>query len=235
MLQLINLILKEVVIITMKFIQPTRKEEIVNKTGEKVLFFIMVIQSTIIGSIYMYSKIEKWNLENSMTVFLYPLFSIALIVFIIISCLASFGYFINKLLSTHKIYFCIPLLITIILFSMSNELFNEMKLREYNFKKYQNERTEIVELILQGEMLPDENGIISLPEKLKNEEMARDGYVYIVNYESKIGIYFCTFTGLMESSAGYVYLTENIFNIDSGINITLQSEYSENWYFCGTF
>lgn len=45
-----------------------------NKTGEKVLFFIMVIQSTIIGSIYMYSKIEKWNLENSMTVFLYPLF-----------------------------------------------------------------------------------------------------------------------------------------------------------------
>lgn len=179
-----------------------------NKTGEKVLFFIMVIQSTIIGSIYMYSKIEKWNLENSMTVFLYPLFSIALIVLIIISCLASFGYFINKLLSTHKIYFCIPLLITIILFSMSNELFNEMKLREYNFKKYQNERTEIVELILQGEMLPDENGIISLPESLKNEEMARDGYVY---------------------------LTENIFNIDSGINITLQSEYLENWYFCGTF
>lgn len=91
---------------------------------------------------------------------------------------------------------------------MSNELFNEMKLREYNFKKYQNERTEIVELILQGEMLPDENGIISLPESLKNEEMARDGYVY---------------------------LTENIFNIDSGINITLQSEYLENWYFCGTF
>lgn len=206
-----------------------------NKTGEKVLFFIMVIQSTIIGSIYMYSKIEKWNLENSMTVFLYPLFSIALIVLIIISCLASFGYFINKLLSTRKFYFCIPFLITIILFSMSNELFNEMKLREYNFKKYQNERTEIVELILQGEMLPDENGIISLPESLKNEEMARDGYVYIVNYGSKAGIYFCTRTGLMESSAGYVYLTGNIFNIDSGINITLQSEYLENWYFCGTF
>ncbi len=83
-----------------------------------------------------------------------------------------------------------------------------MKLREYNFEKYQNEREEIVELILQGKMLPDENGIILLPERLKNEEMAR---------------------------GGYVYLTENIFNIDSGRNIILQSEYLENWYFCGTF
>lgn len=195
----------------------------------------MIIQSTIIGSIYMYSKIEKWNLENSMTVFLYPLFSITLMILIIISGLVSFWYFINKLLTTHKIYFCIPLLITIILFLISNQLFSEVKLREYNFEKYQNEREEIVELILQGKMLPDENGIILLPERLKNEEMARGGYVSIVNYESKIGIYFCTFSGLMESSAGYVYLTENIFNIDSGRNIILQSEYLENWYFCGTF
>lgn len=84
-------------------------------------------------------------------------------------------------------------------------------------------------------MLPDENGIILLPERLKSEEMERGGYVSIVNYESKIEIYFCTFSGLMESSAGYVYLTENIFNIDSGKNIILQSEYLENRYFCGTF
>ena len=207
-----------------------------NKRREKVLFSIMVIQSAVIGGIYLYAKVEKWNLEVNMTIFLYPLSIIMVIFLMIVSVVVSFCYFINKLLSVHKLYFCIPLLITIILFLVSNEFFNEMKLREYNFEKYQGKREEIVELVLQGKLTPDENGVILLPERLKDEEMARGGYVTIVKYGAKTGIYFCTFPGLLESTAGYIYLTDEIFDVDIDLNtnVILQSECSEKWYFCGT-
>lgn len=33
-----------------------------NRAREKVSFSIMVIQAIIIGGIYIYSKLEKWNL-----------------------------------------------------------------------------------------------------------------------------------------------------------------------------
>lgn len=194
----------------------------------------MVIQAIIIGGIYIYSKLEKWNLESEMTVFLYPFFAITVIFLLIISGLISFGYFINKLLRVHKFYFIIPLLIIITSFLVSNELFNEMKLRENNIERFQEKREEIVELILQEKLTPDKNGIVTLPEELRDEEMARGGCVSIVKCGTKEGIYFCTFSGLMENSAGFVYLTEDIFDVDIDTNIKLQSENFNNWYFCGT-
>ena len=84
---------------------------------------------------------------------------------------------------THKIYYVLPLLISFSFYLVSSIFFNELKLREYNFKKYQEDREEIIELILQKELIPNENGIVELPEWLKDEEMARSGRVYIVQYQ----------------------------------------------------
>ena len=194
----------------------------------------MVLVATVNGSIYMYCKAEKWNLEESMTVFLYPFFAIALTIFLWILGFIFFSYFVNKLVHTHKVYFIFPLLILCSLYLASNIFFNELKLREYNFKKYQGDREEIIELIQQKELIPNENGIVELPEWLKEEEMARGGRVYIVQYKSKAGVYFCTFSGVIDSSAGFVYLLDDTFDVVPENDVTLQNQYQDNWYFCGT-
>ena len=211
-------------------------EEKGNKNPDKLGlgFFIMVLAASTNGGIYMYCKVEKWNLEESMTVFLYPFLAVALIFLNLILVLIFLIYFVNKLVRTHKIYYVLPLLISFSFYLVSSIFFNELKLREYNFKKYQEDREEIIELILQKELIPNENGIVELPEWLKDEEMARSGRVYIVQYQLKTGIYFCTFSGVLDSSAGFVYLLDDAFDVDFYNDVTLQNQYQDNWYFCGT-
>lgn len=205
-----------------------------NKIREKLVFSIMLIQASACGGIYMYCKMEKWNLEEKMTVFLYPFFAVVLLLLIAGSGFASFCYFLHKIVHAKKIYFMIPFLIVAFFFLLSSVFFNEVKLREYNFKNYQKEREEIVELILQEELTPDESGVVHLPEKLRNEEMARGGCVHIMKYGTDMGIYFCTFSGILDSSAGYIYLTDDIFDINSYNKVVLQDQYQKDWYFCGT-
>lgn len=211
-------------------------EEKGNKTPNKrgLDFFIMVLAASVNGGIYMYCKVEKWNLEESMTVFLYPFLAVAFIFLNLILVLIFLIYFINKLVRTHKVYYVLPLLISFSFYLVTSIFFNELKLREYNFKKYQEDREEIIELILQKELIPNENGIVELPEWLKDEEMARSGRVYIVQYQLKTGIYFCTFSGVLDSSAGFVYLLDDTFDVDFYNDVTLQNQYQDNWYFCGT-
>ena len=205
-----------------------------NRKGERIFFFIMVLVANVSGSIYMYCKVEKWNLEESMTAFLYPFFAILLIILFLILGFIFLIYFVKKLVHTHKVYFILPLLTLFFFYLVSNIFFNEMKLREYNFKKYQGDRENIIELIQQKELIPNENGIVELPEWLKEEEMARGGRVYIVQYKLKAGIYFCTFSGVLDSSAGFVYLLDDTFDVNFYNDVTLQNQYQDNWYFCGT-
>ncbi len=202
---------------------------------EKIIFLIMVLQAIAAGGLYLYRKMEKWYLEESLTVFLYPVI-VFLIGFILLCSLAfSFVYFIKKITTAKKIYFVVPLLITIGFVVYANVNFNEMKLRENNFEQYRTEREQIVELIVQGELVPDETGEIVLPKHLQTDEMARNGSVYIVDCKEGKGIYFCTFSGILESSAGFVYIPDD-FESEVSINntITLQKQYDDGWYYCGT-
>ena len=115
------------------------------------------------------------------------------------------------------------------------EFFNESKLREYIFSKYQSEREEVVELILSSELEVDDNGIIELPMELRNEEMVRNGRVCLINSSSGVGIYFCTFTGLLETSSGFIYFTDSLESKPvSGDEIVVFVEYANDWYFCST-
>lgn len=212
----------------------TEEKDAVNSSkGERIFFIIMVLVASVNGGIYMYCKVEKWNLEESMTVFIYPFFAAALSFLFFALGLISWIYFINKLIHTHKMRFILPAFIILFFYLVSNIFFNETKLREYNFKKYQEDREEVIHLILKRELIPDENGRVKLPEWLQDEEMARGGKVYIVGYKSKTGIYFCTFSGLLDSSAGFVYLIDDIFDVDFYDEVTLQNDYGDNWYFCG--
>lgn len=201
---------------------------------EKIIFGTMFLQSFVIGSLYLYSRMEKWNLEESLTVFLYPLFALSIGFMIVISVAASFIYFVKKIISKKKIYFIAPLFVGIAFLMIANLLFNEMKLRDYNFKKFQAERQRIVELVLKEELVPDDTGRITLPKEMQNDEMARGGSVYIVQYKSKTGIYFCTFSGVLESSAGFVYLLDDMEGAYLQNTISIHEQYADNWYFCGT-
>lgn len=204
------------------------------KIGEKIVFLLMIVQAVAVGGIYMYCKMEKWNLKEALTVFLYPFFYIVLITFVVLSFLLSFVYFIHKCTDRKKLYYIVPIIIVVTIVLMSNAKFSETKLREHNFENYQKEREEIVRLILEGSLVPDETGTIYLPIELQYEEMARGGCVYIVKYGEGSGIYFCTFSGVLESSAGYVYLTDCSFDFSLNNRLTLHEKYANNWYYCGT-
>ena len=203
------------------------------KLGEKIGFLLVFTQAVAVGGIYMYCKRERWNLEESLTAFIYPLFSIALIGLVILSILFLVFYFIGKLNHVKKVYYGIPALVVIGMVLWTNHYFSEARLREYNFEGYLEQREEIVRGILDGELVVKES-VIDLPSELADEEMARGGRVYVVRVGNQSGIYFCTFSGLMESSAGFVYLTEQEFDEYLQNQVVLQEEYGDGWYYCGT-
>lgn len=166
-----------------------------NKIGEKLVLLFMTLQAAVVSGFYFYSKAQKWNIREEMTVFIYPFFSLLVTVLLILSALFTLAYSVQKVKEA---------------------------------------REAIVESVLKGELLPNESGVVSLPEDMQDEEMARGGQVYIVSYNGQSGIYFCTFTGVMESSAGYVFLTDKSFDVSMNNKIVLQKQYEKGWYYCGT-
>lgn len=206
-----------------------------NKKKEWIIYSIVLIQSFVINVIYAYSQINKWNLIEQMTLFIYPFYKILIISLSAISFLISAIYFVKKILKRKRFYVCIPLLISVVFFIIVHIFFGEEQLIDYNFYKYQAEREEVVRQILLGNLQPDNSGDINLPEELQNEEMARGGYVCYVTYLSRKGIYFCTFSGLLETSSGYMYLTDSVNGIDgSDEKIVVIKEYENGWYYCST-
>lgn len=153
-----------------------------NKIGEKLVLLFMTLQAAVVSGFYFYSKAHKWNIREEMTVFIYPFFSLLVTVLLIFSALFTLAYSVQKVKETKKIYFLLPMVLMVILVGMAATLFSESNLREYNFAKYQEAREAIVESVLKGELLPNESGVVSLPENMQDEEMARGGQVYIVSY-----------------------------------------------------
>lgn len=205
-----------------------------SKLGEKLVWLFMSLQASAVGGFYVYSKAEKWNIREKMTVFIYPFFKILVMVLVVLSILFTLAYSVQKVKETKKIFFLLPMVIMVFLVGIAATLFSESKLREYNFAKYREARETIVASVLEGELLPDTNGVISLPKEMQSEEMARGQKVYLVSNNGQSGIYFCTFTGVMESSAGYVFLTDRKFDVSMNNDIVLQKQYEKGWYYCGT-
>lgn len=85
---------------------------IMNKKKEWIVYSIVLIQSLVINVIYAYSQINKWNLIEQMTLFIYPFYKILIIGLSVISFLISAIYFVKKFLKMKRFYACIPLLIS---------------------------------------------------------------------------------------------------------------------------
>lgn len=77
-----------------------------------------------------------------------------------------------------------------------------------SFKNGKDNREKIVDLILDDEVEIAENGLVTLPDNLKN--LSDDGVCFIVEFQEKSAIYFFTARGILGESNGYVYITDKI-------------------------
>lgn len=77
-----------------------------------------------------------------------------------------------------------------------------------SFEDCKEERERVVELILDGYVKIAENGLVTLPDDMKN--LSDTGECVIVEFDGQSAVYFYTFRGLLSESRGYVYVTDKI-------------------------
>lgn len=99
-----------------------------------------------------------------------------------------------------------------------------------------NRREKVVSEILSGELKADETGTILLPQEKQYQDISDGNRVILVSDDGKRGIYFYTFSGLLESSRGYIYITDELpeKECNSNYDIVNLEYYKENWYSCST-
>lgn len=98
-------------------------------------------------------------------------------------------------------------------------------------------REEVVSLILEKQIHVSKNGLISLPDKLKY--ISDSGECLLVTFEGKTAIYFYSYRGLLESTKGYLFVTDKLVygdycdknNYNDFVNVT---KIDDNWYSCAT-
>ena len=77
-----------------------------------------------------------------------------------------------------------------------------------SFEEFKEEREKVVDLILDGNVEIAENGLITLPDELK--DISDTGECEIVEFQDQTAIYFFEFRGILGESRGYVYVTDQI-------------------------
>ena len=97
-------------------------------------------------------------------------------------------------------------------------------------------RETVVAEILSGELQADEMGTIELPDAEQYHDISDSDRVVLLSDDGKRGIYFYTFSGLLESSRGYIYITDDLPEESCNIyyDIVNLEHYEGNWYSCST-
>ncbi len=77
-----------------------------------------------------------------------------------------------------------------------------------SFEEGKEKREKVVDLILNGGVEIAENGLVTLPDEIK--DLSDTGKCVIVEFQDQSAIYFFEFRGLLDESRGYVYVTDQI-------------------------
>ena len=77
-----------------------------------------------------------------------------------------------------------------------------------SFEKGKQDRQEVVDLIIDGDVEIAENGLVTLPDDLKN--ISDTGECCIVEFRGHTALYFFTYRGILGESRGYVYVSDRI-------------------------
>lgn len=103
------------------------------------------------------------------------------------------------------------------------------------FNKYEIQRLEIIEMIKDEKLIPDEFNNVVLPDDYKNCSVDGEAYIYQNNIEG-IEISFWMFRGMQSGSVELIYSTgeELIRKNESGPQIRKIEKIQDNWYLVTT-
>lgn len=112
--------------------------------------------------------------------------------------------------------------------------------QQTEFSRLKEKRESIDDLIYNGTLHVQDNGLITLPETLKN--LSHTGECVLVKFDENTAIYFYEYRGILEESRGVLYITnlisyEDYANADrfpGDLDCTEVFELEPNWYSCRT-
>lgn len=102
------------------------------------------------------------------------------------------------------------------------------------------DRENVVNLIKNSEITVQPNGCVVLPTSLSH--LSDSGECFLIRFGKGTAIYFFSYRGIIDSSKGYVYTTDEILWSDyintekyvPDIDFYEEVRLEENWYFCNT-
>lgn len=108
------------------------------------------------------------------------------------------------------------------------------------FEKLKENCDKIVEMVKSNDISVKSNGIISLPKEY--QDLSDSGECLLVEYDGKTAIYFYSYRGILESSKGYLYITNDLnyldyINVDkwaSTQNFVNVKKIDSKWLSCST-
>ena len=177
--------------------------------------------------------ILNWYSDNIFRVSFILLSIISFVIYILFPCLLL--YLIIKIIKKKSYIDIISVIILIItaIFNM-NFPYREIKAK-VEFNKYEIQRLEIIEMIKDEKLIPDEFNNVVLPDDYKNCSVDGEAYIYQNNIEG-IDISFWMFRGMQSGSVELIYSTgeELIRKNESGPQIRKIEKIQDNWYLVTT-
>gem|GEM_PF-2165619 len=220
------------------------------------------MQSLIVSGLWLYSKIDNWYLIGRRNILFQPLYMLIAHYFLTVSIIISFTYLIMSVtikrevlmvLTTERkvltglaikpkvfLYFMLSILINFGVIAIGTNFFSETQLRDYHFNKYEDERNEIIEMIVNGELQLDERHRLDIPNELFYSRINSNGYIRLVEHMNRRGIFFCMSTGgVLGNEIGYIYWFEDFDNdilseemfLGFGGRVSYIKDYGDGWYF----
>lgn len=108
------------------------------------------------------------------------------------------------------------------------------------FDRLKAQRESVAGMIKNGDLAVQSNGLVVLPDEMK--KLSDSGECLLVEFDGQTAIYFYSFRGILESSKGYIYVTdeiayENYIDVsayDPSPDFVNVVELDSNWYSCST-
>ena len=207
------------------------EEDKITSATQNITYWVIVLQALFFSMSFMVLQIFKWRIRESLTAFIYPVFKIIVICLLVASLVVSAVYAITKI-QEQKRKVVVPFVIQIVIIVFTCTFFNENMLRYYNYKLYEDERTELVEAIINGDVQVDEMGNVLYDESYGlNSEL----FIKLIDNGEQKGVYFCTFSGLTDSSSGYFYSLDEAVKYMADYDFKIIKDFEGDWFYIGTY
>lgn len=207
------------------------EEDKITSATQKITYWVIVMQALFFSMSFMLLQIFKWRIRESLTVFIYPIFKIIVICLLVTSLVVSAVYAITKI-QEQKRKVLVPLVVQLVIIVFTCVCFNENMLRYYNYKIYKDERSALVEDIMNGDVQVDEMGNVLYDASYNLDS---ETFIKLIDNGEQKGVYFCTFSGITNSSSGYFYSIGEELYYMADYDFKVIKDFDEDWFYIGTY